>query len=66
VFGCGIIWLPESPYYLLYKGREKEARKCLAWYRGTEEVSHELEQLQEAMRQEHNSGAIRPVSSFNH
>ncbi|XP_050520686.1 facilitated trehalose transporter Tret1-like isoform X2 [Daktulosphaira vitifoliae] len=39
------IWVPESPYYLLKKGRRDEAAKCLRWYRNGNDS--ELQEMEE-------------------
>ncbi|XP_054272884.1 facilitated trehalose transporter Tret1-like [Macrosteles quadrilineatus] len=36
--------VPESPYYMLMKGRVKDAQKSLSWFRSLEEDSAELQQ----------------------
>lgn len=35
VFGAIFVFMPESPFYLLEKGKETEARKCLTFLRGS-------------------------------
>lgn len=39
------IWMPESPYYLLKKGLEAKAAKCLQWYRCDMDITAELHQI---------------------
>uniref|UniRef100_A0A182NLK4 Facilitated trehalose transporter Tret1 n=1 Tax=Anopheles dirus TaxID=7168 RepID=A0A182NLK4_9DIPT len=36
------VWMPESPHYLIGKGRMDEARRCLQWFRRAEDVEEEL------------------------
>ncbi|KAI5724087.1 facilitated trehalose transporter Tret1-like [Diaphorina citri] len=39
VFLMTFIWMPESPYFLIMKGRDVDARKSLFWLRGGRESS---------------------------
>jgi len=39
LFFIGILWVPESPYYLLKVGRAADAARCLRWYRGCDAES---------------------------
>jgi hypothetical protein len=42
-----MIFMPESPVFLLNKGKEAEARKSLQWLRGAHyDISTELEEVQ--------------------
>ena len=41
-----LFMMPESPVFLLSKGKEKAARKSLQWLRGTEyDITEEIEQV---------------------
>ncbi|XP_058122408.1 facilitated trehalose transporter Tret1-like [Anopheles ziemanni] len=42
LFLCTFVWMPESPHYLLGKGRSDEAHRCLRWLRRHSEVEDEL------------------------
>lgn len=42
--------MPDSPYFLISKGKEGEALKALQWLRGTTEVKGELEELKRSHR----------------
>uniref|UniRef100_A0A1B6LSE3 Major facilitator superfamily (MFS) profile domain-containing protein n=2 Tax=Graphocephala atropunctata TaxID=36148 RepID=A0A1B6LSE3_9HEMI len=44
IFFLLFLRFPESPYFLLMKGRSGEAKKSLAWFRNLEDDSSELEQ----------------------
>ncbi|KAL3267466.1 hypothetical protein HHI36_011589 [Cryptolaemus montrouzieri] len=45
-------FLPESPYYHLYKGNEKAALKSLRRLRGTQDVDDELEEITASIRRQ--------------
>lgn len=54
--------MPESPYYLLMKNRQDEARKCLQVLRRKTDVEDELSQLQAAViRQMSESGEFKDL-----
>ena len=41
-----LLMMPESPVFLLSKGKEKAARKSLQWLRGIEyDIEEEIEQV---------------------
>ncbi|XP_040565615.1 facilitated trehalose transporter Tret1 isoform X1 [Lepeophtheirus salmonis] len=44
-FGVFLIFIPETPQWLLSKRKENEARRSLEWLRGTSDVSSEFEDL---------------------
>ncbi|XP_027841616.2 facilitated trehalose transporter Tret1-like [Aphis gossypii] len=52
LFFAAVVWLPESPYYLLKRERRPEAAVCLQWFRGGGDVDHELDLMSENVRQE--------------
>lgn len=43
VFFLTYIVMPESPYYLLMRGRQKEARRSLVWFRNAHKTDEALE-----------------------
>ncbi|KAF2884943.1 hypothetical protein ILUMI_21220 [Ignelater luminosus] len=51
------IWMPESPYYLIMKGKFAQARHSLTFFRRQEEVDDELKRLTTAVgEQNRNTG----------
>ncbi|KAF6208332.1 hypothetical protein GE061_016786 [Apolygus lucorum] len=62
IFSILMMWLPESPPYLLSKGKKKEAKKTLLWLRAGYEAAaqHELE----AMKQPNAAEAFISTASF--
>lgn len=42
-------FIPQSPYYLLIKGRKEDARKALQWFRSKEDVEEELSDIANAV-----------------
>lgn len=47
VFFVMVVWIPESPYYLLKRGRKSEAARSLEWYRCEPDVSDELQKMED-------------------
>ncbi|XP_060534858.1 facilitated trehalose transporter Tret1-like [Cylas formicarius] len=46
------VWMPESPYFYVMKGRVSEARRSLQKFRGRDDVSAELDRISEAVREQ--------------
>ena len=45
--------LPESPVWLMRRGREEEARRTLAWHRGNKyDIEPEVEEIREVIEEE--------------
>ena len=56
-----MFFMPESPYYLLLKGREEDARKALQWLRGKDyDIDQEMEEMKKT--QEVICGVLRKFS----
>lgn len=57
------LWMPESPYYLIKKGKHDSAEKSLQILRGNNDVKDELKYLSEAVKRQenHNKGRIRDL-----
>ena len=51
-----LFMMPESPVFLLSKGKEKDARKSLQWLRGTEYCT--AEEIEKVTHQLRNRGLI--------
>ena len=57
--------MPESPIYLVSKGRDERALRSLRWLRGSNyNVKAELEQIKKAHRAEQETGSITLVDLF--
>ncbi|XP_031357647.1 facilitated trehalose transporter Tret1-like [Photinus pyralis] len=57
------IWMPETPYFLLMKGQESEARRSLRIFNGKQEVERELEVMAEEVK-EHNASNGKWLNLF--
>lgn len=57
-------WMPESPYYLIMKGRVKEARKNLQILRGDQDVSAELERISNAVKEQNSKDSGKYIDLF--
>ncbi len=58
IFGLGMIFLPESPRWLVRNGRREEARATLSRIRGTADVDAELAEIERSLRQAPESGRL--------
>src|SRR6185369_4378986 len=56
IFGAGMIFLPESPRWLLRRGERETARAMLARIRGTSDVAEELREIEESVAKAPESG----------
>lgn len=64
LFFVAAIWLHESPYYLLKRGRRPQAAVCLQWFRGGGDVAHELDLMEVNVRKEmENKSTFRELFS---
>lgn len=56
VFICTFVWMPETPSFLLSKGKDKAAAEALQWLRGYHyNIQPELSVLREVVRANGNS-----------
>ncbi|KAG5875056.1 hypothetical protein JTB14_026187 [Gonioctena quinquepunctata] len=44
------IWMPESPYYYVMKGKQNEAKKSLQIFRGLQDVDSDLNRISHAIK----------------
>ncbi|XP_065077674.1 facilitated trehalose transporter Tret1-like [Ochlerotatus camptorhynchus] len=59
VFVLSFMWMPESPHFLLSKGKFKEAESSLLWLRRSSNVTKELEVMKVfVQRSNHESGSF--------
>lgn len=62
LFGLIFIWMPESPYFLLMKGKSVEAEKSLTWLRGSNHVSEEVKRIEQSVEiDRQNAGTIKEL-----
>jgi MFS transporter, SP family, galactose:H+ symporter len=58
IFGLGMIFLPESPRWLVRKGHREMARATLSRIRGTSDVHAELAEIERSLEQAPESGRL--------
>ena len=49
IFGTGMLFLPESPRWLLRNGKREKAREILTRVRGTTDVSREISEIEQSL-----------------
>lgn len=53
VFAACFIWMPETPQYLIKKGKEDQAEKSLQYFRGKNfDIKHELDEMKDDIDQQ--------------
>ncbi|KAK5640514.1 hypothetical protein RI129_011325 [Pyrocoelia pectoralis] len=57
------IWMPESPYYLLMKDRDDEARRSMEIFHGKVNIENEIERMSKEVK-EHNASNGRWLDLF--
>src|SRR6202790_773686 len=58
IFGTGMIFLPESPRWLVRNGHREKARATLSRIRGTSDVDAELAEIERGLEQAPESGRL--------
>ena len=59
-----MFFMPESPYYLVAKGKDAQALKCLQWLRGSENAKDVLEEVKREFREQKLIGSVSYVNLF--
>ena len=57
-----MFFMPETPYYLITKNKEQEAKKSLQWLRGMENVNNELDELKRSYSEQKKVGKVSYLS----
>ena len=57
-----MLFMPETPYYLITKNKEQEAKKSLQWLRGIKNVNNELDELKRAYTEQKKLGKVSYMS----
>lgn len=53
IFATCFIWMPETPQYLLTRGKEEQAEKSLQYFRGGNfDIKNELEKMKDDVGQQ--------------
>lgn len=58
------IWMPESPYYLLMRGREEEAKESLRKFRKVDDVDDEINRIKASLITQKKEGSGRFFDLF--
>lgn len=67
LFLLTFIWMPETPYFLLGKGKREEARNVLVKLRGHDNIDEEFEQIENNINESNkNQGTFRELLSPNY
>ena len=61
VSAVAMFFMPESPYYLITKGKDAEALKTLQWLRDSENVNDALEELKSECKDQKSLGNLSYV-----
>ena len=56
-----MFFMPESPYYLVAKGKDAQALKCLQWLRGSENAKNVLEEVKREFSEQKLIGSVSYV-----
>jgi hypothetical protein len=59
-----MVFMPESPLYLVTKNKDDDALKALIWLRGTENVKNELEGLKKSCKDQMSIGSVSYLNIF--
>lgn len=61
IFFISFVFMPESPYYLLMKSKRNKAFEALSWLRGGEDITEELNTIEEAVKEDLKKGNWRDL-----
>ncbi|SEO92536.1 MFS transporter, sugar porter (SP) family [Halogranum amylolyticum] len=56
ILGVAMLWMPESPRWLVEKGREQEARNVLSRTRSEQQIGDEISEIKETARKQSGTG----------
>lgn len=64
IYTIGFIFFPESPYWLIKRGRIEEAKKNLSWFRAKTDLNKEFNSIQRAVEEEINNTTKNPLKTL--
>jgi facilitated trehalose transporter len=65
IFAACFLWMPETPQYLLMRGKEEQAEESLQYFRGKNvDVKNELAKLKEDVDQQMKNKACAHKTLF--